>query len=441
MSSSAANNKLFFKNVSSLCGFAGAEALPAQRDAWPSLALSTISLRVTSQQRLKAVGWQLVKLARHASLTRRLDVVRDVSEAIVGLPLPEEIKTVGRYYQAVVEKHNGNVEHARLVLAEVASGSTSAYKGRALLELGWTYVDADETMAALPFYLEATRASRAVDLLTGTQARIMIAVVRSIDDDHRGALGDLERVWPMVRLASHEHPALRYDYLNSLAVELAETGRIEEAKHAIEIALRSPFAAKYPNWKATRDEIANKERHTSYRPRLFSLAGPALVRGATAAQTSLSGPLQTQTDLDARVDLSFGIERPSAAAINSPTGIQSRTDNAMSGPPMGPAGLCAIPHRVLLTSSSCFIREEMTPGVISRQIANFQPALAPNSWKFLNTAPECAALRAAPAYSRISENSASCCDTGGDPPDDVRRADGYPKSPLARGPPAIPIKP
>ncbi|HWX43251.1 MAG TPA: hypothetical protein VN345_19045, partial [Blastocatellia bacterium] len=71
MSSNAATNRLLFKTVSSLYGFAGAQAIPALHDAWPGLALSAVSLSATSEQGLTAIGWQLVKLARQAATARR----------------------------------------------------------------------------------------------------------------------------------------------------------------------------------------------------------------------------------------------------------------------------------------------------------------------------------------------------------------------------------
>jgi hypothetical protein len=274
--------------------------------------------------------------------------------------------------------------------------------------------------------------------------------VRSIDGDHSRALADLDRLWPMVRLASYEHPALRYDYLNSLAVELAETGRFEEAKHAVEIALRSPFSDRYPNWRATRDEITDKERELSYRPRLLSLAGGLLLAPPAIPKSTISDPSQLETSEGRRHDLCFEVQELSPNGAPGPDlesrPLSSKDDAAFPRDIPEEARRPGAGRRKPLTLLSSFIDWRITlskteaEAAIPSLITILQPALAPNSRKSLKTAPECAALRAAPAYSRISENSASCCDSGGDPPDDVRRVDGYPKSPLARGPPATPIK-
>ena len=377
MSSNAATNRLLFKTVSSLYGFAGAQAIPALHDAWPRLALSAVSLSATSEQGLTAIGWQLVKLARQAATARRMDVVRKASEAIIRLPVTDEIKTIGHFYGAVVEEHAGNVEHARLVLTQVACAPLSPCRARAILELGKTLFDAGQPASALPLYVEAARVAQEKDLVAAIRAQMMIAVVRSTDGDHHGALGDLDRLWPMVRLASYEHPALRYDYLNSLAVELAETGRVEEAKHAIGIALRSPFACRYPNWKATRDEIADKERSISYRPRIFSLAGPPPVSAATVPGTTLSELPQTRSSVDARVDPDSGIEQRSPSKTDP--AIDSRTD--------------AHPAAAPTASPAVMDPREESPRPVRRN-----------------------------------------------PPDVLWAAAGYPKYSLARGPPATSIK-
>ena len=62
----------------------------------------------------------------------------------------------------------------------------------------------------------------------------------------------------MARTIGRHYPAFYYDYLNSLAVELGEVGRIEEARNVCRITLASPLAAAYPNWLETSNEIEAK---------------------------------------------------------------------------------------------------------------------------------------------------------------------------------------
>jgi hypothetical protein len=59
------------------------------------------------------------------------------------------------------------------------------------------------------------------------------------------------------------HPHVYYDYLNSLAAELANNGRLTEARNASRIVLASPFTRAYPEWRETYDEISVKLPHSS----------------------------------------------------------------------------------------------------------------------------------------------------------------------------------
>jgi hypothetical protein len=70
-------------------------------------------------------------------------------------------------------------------------------------------------------------------------------------------------MFPLARTASSLQPYAYYDYLNSLAVELCEAGRVEEARSASAITLASPFASAYPVWRETFDEIAAKQQRAS----------------------------------------------------------------------------------------------------------------------------------------------------------------------------------
>src|SRR5262249_26283312 len=53
-------------------------------------------------------------------------------------------------------------------------------------------------------------------------------------------------------------------------VELGEAGRIEEANHAVDLALRSPFAPGYPHWQETKLELAAKQPRV-FTPLVFAL--------------------------------------------------------------------------------------------------------------------------------------------------------------------------
>jgi hypothetical protein len=70
-------------------------------------------------------------------------------------------------------------------------------------------------------------------------------------------------MFPLVRAVGSVYPPIYCNYLNSLAVELAEAGRLEEATQACRITLASPFANSYPEYRATSDDIALRGRRAS----------------------------------------------------------------------------------------------------------------------------------------------------------------------------------
>jgi hypothetical protein len=96
---------------------------------------------------------------------------------------------------------------------------------------------------------------RCFDPLTLFQTQKNIAILKSVEGDHRGALADLERLSPLARLIAPWYPHEYYDYLNSLAVDLGEVGRSQEALRASRIALESPYASAYPEWRETWQDI------------------------------------------------------------------------------------------------------------------------------------------------------------------------------------------
>jgi hypothetical protein len=91
-----------------------------------------------------------------------------------------------------------------------------------------------------------------------------IATIKGLTGDHRGALAELERLAPLVRAVASIHPQVYCDYVNSLAVELGEMRRLEEAARACRVALASPFSAAYPELHETSNEIELIRRRASH---------------------------------------------------------------------------------------------------------------------------------------------------------------------------------
>jgi len=68
---------------------------------------------------------------------------------------------------------------------------------------------------------------------------------------------------PFVRMIASEYPFLWYQHLNSLAIELSEVGRIEEAQNICRVVVASPYVRAYPEWRETWDDIQVRRYRTS----------------------------------------------------------------------------------------------------------------------------------------------------------------------------------
>ena len=210
------------------------------------------------KQALGSLVPNLTALAHRAYTIRRLDIVEQVGQVLMNLPLSQDSRNIGRYYHSFTLRREGRAAEARALLDRLAGEVRHRYTGRVIMSLAGLVFDSGDFSSALPLYIEAGRAAAATersDLFTMTQVQRQIAVLKSIDGDHMGAVAHLEKLCAIARLSGSQQPPLWFDYLNSLAVELCEVGRLEEAKNVSQIVLASPFASAYPEWRETRDEI------------------------------------------------------------------------------------------------------------------------------------------------------------------------------------------
>jgi hypothetical protein len=125
--------------------------------------------------------------------------------------------------------------------------------------LAATYPHSNDFESFLKLCGEAHRAASSQDWYDPRRIVISqrnIALYKSLDGDHRGAVAGLEKLFPLTRVLAREQPYLFYEHLNSLAVELGEMGRIEEAGNICKVVLASPYAFAYPEWRETGQEIA-----------------------------------------------------------------------------------------------------------------------------------------------------------------------------------------
>ncbi len=204
------------------------------------------------------LGNWLVKYAEQARVYRQVDKVQGASEILLNIPL-KEYQTVGQYYLGWCKYRKGS-EEVKWILEKAAEETPlTTYRARAMLSLAAVEARKDDITSELYYGLESMKVTS--NLTTKLEALKGIAVIKAKEGYHRHALKDLEALVPLARYAD---PVVYYDYLNSLAVELGEVGRLKEARNISNIVLASPFACAYPEWRETWDDIERKAYRTSH---------------------------------------------------------------------------------------------------------------------------------------------------------------------------------
>ncbi len=145
--------------------------------------------------------------------------------------------------------------------------------------------------------------AREFDPLAAFHTRHLLAVIKSIDGDHKGALTDLDKMLPLARAVGSYYPPLYSNYLNSRAVDLLEVGQITEAQNLSTIVLASPYEAAYPEYRETSIDIALRARRASRS--VVSFAGLNL-----NAQNVLSLPSAEHVSSDSPVVPASGSQKP-----------------------------------------------------------------------------------------------------------------------------------
>lgn len=256
-----ASSNLFLTDVSSLKRFAETQLLHGQRALYQQVGALLVK-QIQTGHLLTYLGDKLLMLAEQAYSHRQLPTVENISRALIALPLPPAYRTAGWYFRAMELIRRGDLDTAQAILEQVVDEPSHRYTARAIQSLGVTFHARGELESALKLYVEA--AERATnkgrfDLLTAVYAQKNIVVLKSSHGDHSGALYDLKRMLPLARRVGAIHPQVYYDYLNSIAVECSSLGRLTEARCASEVAIATPFATAYPEWRETFIEIRDRK--------------------------------------------------------------------------------------------------------------------------------------------------------------------------------------
>jgi hypothetical protein len=264
----AASKSLFLKAFSSFSHLVEPESQIRHAGLYQLIAQILISA-FHSSQTLAYLTARLALVADHAHSFNQFDIVEGIGQLLLDLPFcSRQSEGAGRYYKALGVNRRGSGDPGRAVslFEEVADRASLPYRAKATLALGTTRSRAGEHQDAVSLYREvllmATR-GRVFDPVTSYHAVRNTAIIRSVEGDRRGALADLEKMVPLARMAGSLQPYVYYDYMNTLAVELGEAARLEQARRASQIALASPYARLYPEWHETLDEINSKTRRAS----------------------------------------------------------------------------------------------------------------------------------------------------------------------------------
>jgi tetratricopeptide (TPR) repeat protein len=240
--------------------------------------------RFKSQAAVDATARQLVTIARQAWMSRDVEFVDQVTQALLTLPVGSRLQSIAQYYVALSQgfaartSRYGLPEHwdselNRILLERLADNVLPEYRARVLLGLANWHGSAGNLYESAKIHLEASRAGRAMDPLSLSSALRAIALTRSFNGDHKGSLEDLERVFPVMRSLSTSYPDDYRDYLNNLAYELGQVGRIDEAKAAITVALRSPHINRFRHWAETAQELETLPPR-AFTPFLLAVGAP-----------------------------------------------------------------------------------------------------------------------------------------------------------------------
>ena len=263
------------------------------------------------------VGQWLSSVAQQGYALRRFDAVAQASQLLTSLPGPASWRSVGRYYDVFRSIRDGRLDDAAGRLDGLAGQVPAAFRGRVLNSLAGVLFDAGDCQAALPVYVRAAQVSSGRDWASVLTAQRMIAVIKSVAGDQRGALEQLESLFPLARLIGSDQPHEFYNFLNSYAYELGEAGRLVEAANVCTIVLASTLIDAYPEYRETAGEIAIRGYRT---PASFiSLTGITL-----PSNNILMMPVGTAPSMPTSAN------RPSAGAASVPTSIQAWIENKMT---------------------------------------------------------------------------------------------------------------
>jgi hypothetical protein len=216
---------------------------------------------MTSQSRggLIELASMLVAEAEYANDMRQYGVVHTVSRLLSETALADRFESVGLYYSAKVQYGWGRWTQAIDVLERTFDRLPDRFRSKTLLALAQLRIQLGDVEGCRLFSQEAGKLAAmksSYNLRTLCGAHMNVAVCKSFDGDNSGALRMYRDNLPMARFIGKWYPYIYLDYLNNIAVDLMEAGRLEEAEQAIAVPMASPWAGVVVDWQDTARTIA-----------------------------------------------------------------------------------------------------------------------------------------------------------------------------------------
>ena len=213
---------------------------PLQAGLYQQLLASVISFQ--------ELGNRLIRYAYQAKAFRRAAEVRQAAEILCNLPV-KDFQVIGQYYLAWCERRTN--PQASNIFEKIAENAPPYYRALAMHSLAALSAREQDYESELYWFAESLKVHPSPEAFIG------LAVIKAKQGDHRHAVKDLEHILPFMKYAP---PHIYFDYLNSLAVELAEAGRKYEARNVIKPVLESPLIIAYPEWRETAEDVKGPNR-------------------------------------------------------------------------------------------------------------------------------------------------------------------------------------
>ncbi|HYL99921.1 MAG TPA: tetratricopeptide repeat protein [Blastocatellia bacterium] len=336
-----------------------------------ALAALDASLTLRLKADLKTTGELLLAAARQARINRDLAVVESISDWVTTYLPDTAFAESARYQKAYCLHKRGGTPEARLLLERAVELASPAYKPRTILTLAGTYLDTGHINEAEPMFREALRASQGSDALSDLQTLRNLAITSAMRGDHRVALSLLVSLVPTAQALGTLYPADFLSHLNSLAIELGEVGRVDEANRVIDSVLRSQLAKNRPQWHHTKTELATKPR-LCFAPFALALGYPV----PPAVELVEQEPEQLEVPPKADPSATF-VNRSASAASET---LQKLKLFRRRNPPRASL-LCGLPGRASRTTTRNPGHLRSKPGAESEKqgYAVSPPARAPPS--------------------------------------------------------------